>query len=185
MGFFSDHPHKKIFILLGHPDTSHTLSGELALLYETAAKEAGHEVRRMNLGEVRFDPILHKGYKEIQALEPDLLKFQENVRWCDHFLIVYPLWWSSMPALLKGLFDRVWLPGFAFNMRKTAQGTPATGWYKRLKGKTARVIVVSGTHPYLVRLAFGDYTNEIKRAILWFAGFKVRLSHMGDRKSVV
>ena len=64
-------------------------------------------------------------------------------------------------------------------MRKTKQGAPATGWHKRLKGKTARVFVLSGTHPYLIMLAFGDYTNEIKRGILWFAGFKVRLSRFG------
>ena len=179
MGFFSDHSHKKIFILLAHPDATHTLSGELALLYETAAKEAGHEVRRQNLGEMRFDPILHKGYKEIQPLEPDLVKFQDNVRWADHLVVIYPNWWCTMPALLKGMFDRVWLPGFAFNMRKDKQGAPATGWHKRLRGKTARVMVLSGTHPYLIMLMFGDYTNEIKRGILWFAGFKVRVSKFG------
>ena len=84
-----------------------------------------------------------------------------------------------MPALLKGLFDRAWLPGFAYHMHKSAQGTPALGWRKRLKGKTARVIPVSGTHPFFIWLLFGDYTNELKRAILWFAGFKVKYTRFG------
>lgn len=179
MGFFSNHPPKKIFILLGHPDTAHTLSSEMALLYETAAKEAGHEVRRMNLGEMRFDPILHRSYKEIQALEPDLIKFQEHVKWCDHFVIVYPNWWCATPALLKGLFDRAWLPAFAFTMRKNKQGVPTGSWEKLLKGKTARVMVLSGSHPLFIWSLFGDYTNEIKRGTLWFAGFRVKVSHFG------
>jgi NAD(P)H dehydrogenase (quinone) len=179
MSFFREHNTKKITLLLGHPDTSQTISGELALLYEAAAKKAGHEVRRFNIGEMNFDPILHKGYKSIQPLEPDLIKLQDAIRWCDHFVVIYPNWWCTMPALLKGLFDRMWLPGFAFNMRKNKRGEPALGWRKRLKGKTARVIVLSGTHPFFVRLFFGDYTNEIKRGILWFAGFSVALTRMG------
>lgn len=179
MAFFNERKKKKIALLLGHPDTSHTLSGELALLYETAAKNAGHEVRRFNLGDMSFDPILHKGYKVIQPLEPDLLKFQDAVRWCDHFVVVYPNWWCTMPASLKGLFDRAWMPGFAFHMHKTSQKTPAAGWDALLKGRTARVIVISGTHPFFIYLFFGDYTNEIVRGVLWFAGFKTKITRLG------
>lgn len=156
---------KKIFILLGHPD-SDTLSGKMANAYEEGALSAGHEVRRMNAGEMQFDPILHKGYKVIQLLEPDLLTFQANVRWCDHFVIVYPNWWSAMPALLKGLFDRAWLPGFAYNFYKDGQ----LGWIKILKGKSGRLILLANTHPFMTWLFFGEFSNELARATLSFAG---------------
>ncbi len=179
MGFFSDHKPKKIVILLGHPDPAPTLSSELTLIYEAAAKAAGHEVRRFNLAELKFDPILHKGYKAIQELEPDLKNLQEAIKWADHFVLFYPNWWQTMPASLKGLFDRTWLPGFAFNMRKNKLGKQTIGWRKRLKGKSARVFVLSGSHPWLIWLFFGDYTNEIKMGIMWFAGFKTKVSRFG------
>ncbi len=156
---------KKIFILLGHPD-SDTLSGKLASAYETGALAGGHEVRRMNVGDMQFDPILHHGYKVIQPLEPDLKTFQENVTWCDHFVIVHPNWWSGVPAILKGLIDRAWTPGFAYNFYKDGR----LGWVKRLKGKSARVIIPANTHPFMTRLFFGEFTNSIARATLSFSG---------------
>lgn len=170
---------KKILVLLGHPDKD-TYSGTMADAYQQSAIEAGHEVIRVNLGELYFDPILHKGYKEIQELEPDLVDLQEKFNWADHIVIVYPNWWCSMPALLKGLFDRFWLPGFAFNFDKQTKKL-----VKRLTGKTARVIVVAGTtSPFMTWWKYGDYTNEIETGILGFAGIKAKVSVFGPCEHV-
>jgi putative NADPH-quinone reductase len=167
---------KKVFILLGHPDND-SFNRTLADAYEEGATAAGHEVRRMNLGDLSFDPILHQGYRVIQELEPDLAAFQENVRWCDHFVIFYPSWWSTMPALLKGLFDRAWLPGFAYKF------TSDYTWKKLLKRKSARMFVTSDTAPLIQRVIFGDTTNELKNGILWFAGFSpIRVKKFGYLK---
>lgn len=174
---------KKILVLLGHPDPD-TLCGALAGAYENAAKLAGHEVRRKNISELSFDPLLHKGYKVIQELEPDLKALQEDFKWAEHVVIVYPLWWSSMPALMKGLFDRMWLPAFAFRFIKGPDGKSTMGWNKLLKGRTARVIVTLKNQPWLERFMFGDYTAELVQAILRFSGFKVKLTEVGNAEGL-
>ncbi|PIQ66350.1 MAG: NADPH:quinone reductase [Candidatus Zambryskibacteria bacterium CG11_big_fil_rev_8_21_14_0_20_42_18] len=167
---------KKIFILVGHPDID-SFNCTLASEYEKGALEAGHEVRRVSISHMKFDPILHSGYRLMQDLEPDLVSFQENVRWCDHFVVLYPSWWSTMPALLKGLFDRVWLPGFAYKF------TSNISWQRLLKGRSATMIVTSDTIPLAQRIIFGDTTNELKRGILWFAGFSpIRVHKFGYLK---
>lgn len=170
---------KKIVVLVGHPNTEPTLTSELALLYEEAAKKAGHEVKHFHLGDMQFDPILHKGYRTIQELEPDLKALQEALKWCDHFVLLYPTWWSTMPALLKGLFDRMWLPGFCFGFHKEGILGHFHFWKRYMKGKTARVFVLSGSAPLIIWMVFGDYTNEIKKGILWFVGFRARVSRFG------
>ena len=157
---------KKIFIFVGNPD-SDSLSSSLARAYAEGAQAAGHEVRLTLLADMKFDPILHKGYKVIQAFEPDLVKFQEDVKWSEHFVSVFPVWWSDMPALMKGLIDRVWMPGFAYNFRKGK----IPGWYRRLKGRSARVIVTSDSHPFLLWVLFGGNINNWVRGVLRFSGF--------------
>lgn len=170
---------KKILVLLGNSD-SDTFSGAVATTYETAAREAGHEVERVNIGDLSFDPILHHGYKEIQALEPDLVELQEKFLWAEHIVIVYPNWWCTMPAILKGLFDRFWLPGFAFNFNKETKKLE-----KHLAGRTGRVIVIAGTNsPFQTWWRYGDFTNEIQDGILGFAGIKAKVSAYGPCEKV-
>ena len=164
----------KIFIFTGHVLNDST-SAKLANEYEKGALEAGYEVKRMNLWDMRFDPILHDDYRSPQELEPDLQEFQKNLKWADHLVFIYPNWWSAMPAGMKGVFDRTILPGFAFKFLEDGS------LLKLLKGKTARVIsTTSGLHPLLFRAIVGDYTNEIKKGILRFCGVeKVRFASFG------
>lgn len=151
---------------MGNPDVT-SRTARIADAYEAGARAGGHEVRRQNIGEMKFDPILHHGYKSIQALEPDLKLFQENVRFADHIVVVYPNWWSTMPALLKGLIDRAWLPGFAFHFHKTDMW-----WDALLKGKSARILILANTHPWIAWFFFGEFTNELARATFAFSGIR-------------
>jgi putative NADPH-quinone reductase len=167
---------KRIFILLGHPDDGpEPLSRQLADSYEEAAKAAGHEVRRMNIFDLTFDPVLHKGYRAIQELETDLKTVQENLSWCEHFVLLYPNWWGGMPGQLKGMWDRMFLPRFAFRMWKNKMG-----WDALLKGRTARVVITCGNYVTMDHLAFGDFTASIKRSLLWFAGFSTHVTAFGN-----
>jgi len=172
-------PRKKILVILGHPNWD-TFCGYLTCRYEEAAKNAGHEVRRVNIGELHFDPILHKGYKEIQALESDLVNFQNDFRWADHITLIYPIWWTTMPALLKGVFDRMFLPGFSFSMRK---GSMMGMWNMLLKGRTGRMVVTMDNSAWMDRIFMGDYTNEVKRGVFWFSGiWPTRVTAIGKVK---
>ncbi|MEZ5307143.1 MAG: NAD(P)H-dependent oxidoreductase [Pyrinomonadaceae bacterium] len=160
-------PDKKILLILGHPDGD-SFCGALADAYQSAANDAGHELRRIDLGKLNFDPILYKGYKEIQELEPDLVKAQEDIIWSDHLVFVYPTWWATIPALLKGFIDRVFLPGFAF---KYHENDP--WWDKLLAGRSARLITTMDAPLIYFRLAyFSPGTNAMKRATLKFSGIK-------------
>lgn len=67
----------KIYVLLGHPDPE-SFNGQIAEAYKAAALAKGHEVRLQKLGEMRFDPILWKGYKVVQELEPDLQQVRKT-----------------------------------------------------------------------------------------------------------
>ncbi len=149
----------------------------MADAYERGAKEAGAEVRRHTIDELTFDPTLHQGYDVIQELEPDLIQFQKNIQWADHFVVIYPNWWSTMPAKMKGLFDRAFLPGFAFQFVDDT-------FVPLLKKKSARIInIVGSVHPLLLYFKMGSYTNELAKGILKSCGIRpVRVCHFGPTR---
>jgi len=168
---------KNILVILGHPDTD-SFCGSLSKAYIDSAKKHGSEVRQLHLGELKFDPILWTGYNKIQELEPDLVNAQELIQWSNHIVFVYPNWWGAMPALMKGFFDRVFLPGFAFKYRGSSLPD------KLLSGRTAQLMVTMDTPPWFYRWIYRmPGHNEMKRSILEFCGIKVvKISEFGPVK---
>jgi NAD(P)H dehydrogenase (quinone) len=169
---------KNIAIIIGHPYPQ-SYCNALAQAYKKGAANSGADVRILDLGRISFDPNLKYGYHQRTELEPDLLAAQETLRWADHLVWVYPNWWGTMPALLKGFIDRVLLPGFAFKSEPNSFRIQ-----KLLKGKTARLIVTMDSPPWYYRLVLRGAGHHImKRGILQFCGVHpVRITEIGTVK---
>lgn len=160
---------KRILMIIGSPK-SDSLCHSLAEAYAQGARTEGHVIRQIRLGELSFDPVLHEGYSQSQALEPDLLEAQRQIHWAQHLVFVYPVWWGGLPAQLKGFFDRVLLPGFAFKYRSNSQL-----WDKLLSGRTADLLVTLDTPRWYFHWIYGAPAHrQMKRTILGFCGIKTR-----------
>lgn len=80
-------------------------------------KARGDEVRIKDLYAEKFNPILDQSQLAMQSrgeVPPDVIAEQADINWADTLVMIYPLWWSGRPAILKGWFDRVLTNGFAF-----------------------------------------------------------------------
>ena len=158
---------KRILILVGHPRPG-SFCHALAREYFEGAAAAGAETRVLALDQLRFDPVLHGGFQGGQPLEEDLAAAQEAILWAEHLVFVYPVWWGTMPALLKGFIDRVFLPGFAFKYRA---GSPF--WDRLLTGRTAELIVTMDSPPWYYRWITRQPGHRMmKKTVLEFCGVK-------------
>ncbi len=170
---------KKILLINGHPDKE-SFCFALAESYKKGADAAGAECKLVNLIDLKFNPILTSGYRVVSELEPDLLQMQRDITNATHLVMVYPNWWGTYPALLKGFIDRVFLPNFAF---KYLENSPLPA--KLLKGKTARIIVTMDTpkwYYWLINRSPGH--NSMKKAILEFCGISpVKIKSFGPLRS--
>lgn len=166
---------KRILVINGNSKAG-SLSEALAEAYARAASAAGHEVTLVHARELSFDPVFRAGYGGEQPLEPDLVRLQQQIREARHLVLVYPVWWGTVPALLKGLLDRVLLPGFAFRYRK---GNPFPE--QLLKGRSARLLVTMDTPPWYYRLVYRAPAHAMmKKTVLEFCGVSpVAISDFG------
>lgn len=128
---------KKILVINGHPNKE-SFNAVIAQSYIKSALEAGSEVRYIAIGELDFNPNLQFGYLQRMELEPDLLKALEDIQWSEHQVWIHPLWWLGMPAIMKGFFDRAFLPGIAFKSDKEGANEGL------LNGRTGRIITTAG-----------------------------------------
>lgn len=128
---------KKIVVINGHPDQESFNSG-IADSYINSAIAAGAEVRYIAIGKLNFNPNLQSGYRQRTELEPDLVKALKDLQWSDHQVWIHPLWWLGMPAVMKGFFDRAFLPGITFKSNKKGSSEGL------LNARSARIITTAG-----------------------------------------
>lgn len=167
---------QRVLIIDGHPDPDRNrFQHALLAAYAAAARKAGHEVRTLLLCDMSF-PLL-AGADEFQnGKPPDVVALaQQSIRWADHLVIGFPLWLGGAPAKLKGLFEQLFRPGFAFD------ATRGRFPRKLLAGKSARLLVTMGMPSLFFQLVYRAHgTKCVERNILAFCGFKpVRTTFIG------
>lgn len=160
--------HRRILIIDGHPDrSSRRFLHALADAYRQGAASAGHSLSDIVVSELDF-PLLRTTEDFEHGDPPRTIRAcQELLKRADHVVILFPLWLGSMPALLKGFFEQLLRPGFAFDSAG-GKGFPR----KLLKGKSARVIVTMGMPGFFYRWFYRSHSlKSLERNILAFCGF--------------
>lgn len=165
---------KRILVLAANPNNT-SFTNFLAETYASSAKK-NNEVQLLTLSDMEFNLDLSAGYAEAHSLEDSLKAFQTSLEWCEHLVIFTPIWWGSLPAKLKGLIDRTFLPGFAFQYEE-GKLIPK----KLLKGRTARIVMTMDTPPWYYLLIQGaPAIKQLKTTTLEFVGFNsVKTKMMG------
>ena len=103
---------------------AHPVEGSFCSALRDAARSTlqrcGHDVHVTDLYAENFQPALSREerftYEAPDAGIDGVRAHVERLRWAEAIVLVFPTWWYGMPAILKGYFDRVWVPGVAFDL---------------------------------------------------------------------
>ena len=180
-----------ILVINGHPDKESYCQAIFQTIVESIDSNR-HELEVINLNEEEFDPVLRYGYRQRMEDNPFILRSQELIQWADHLIFVYPIWWSSMPSLLKGWIDRVFTPGIAYSANNRGSFIlnylRGKQFKKLLKGKTASIYATSMAPTWWYKVFSGPINipdsygiSVLKNAVLNHCGIKTkRVSILGE-----
>jgi NAD(P)H dehydrogenase (quinone) len=114
----------KILAVFCHPMRD-SFTGEILDNFVQGARDAGHEVEIADLYREGFQPVMQeRDYAQFDglAMPDDVLAEQARFERCEAFALIFPVWWWSFPAMLKGWIDRVFTAGWAFALSTDDQG---------------------------------------------------------------
>jgi len=186
----------KVFYIYAHPEPK-SFNAALKDTALAALKEKGHEVKLSDLYAMKFNPVLTASdfperknpeffnafleairASKTGAFAPDIKEDMEKVKWADLIIFQFPIFFTAMPAIMKGWMDRVLAPGFGFNpITNSAYDTGL------LKGKSAMLVTTAGSpeEMYSEGGAHGDlnkHLESITHCVFEFMGMKVLPSHV-------
>ncbi|WP_027169759.1 NAD(P)H-dependent oxidoreductase [Mesorhizobium sp. WSM3224] len=109
----------KVNVVYAHPAEDSYLASLHRRIVEVL-RARGDEVVDFDLYAMKFDPVMQsaelKGHADLSLAPTDLEVYVDALKWAEACVFCFPTWWSGMPAVLKGYFDRVWRPGVAFEL---------------------------------------------------------------------
>lgn len=113
----------KHLIIYAHPNQD-SLNHALKQSVITTLEKHNHEFAIRDLYQLDFNPVLSlediKGQRQGQVAI-DVCQEQEYISWAESITFIYPIWWTGMPAIMKGYIDRVMSYGFAYQYNQGVQ----------------------------------------------------------------
>ena len=117
----------KTLIVFYHPYEGSYCRAILSAVQE-GLKRGGHPLKTIDLLRDAFDPVMHEKDLEAfvvygrtgdiidSAVDPVVLHYKKKLEWAERIVMIFPIWWMTMPAMMKGFVDKVIFPGVAYNM---------------------------------------------------------------------
>lgn len=156
-----------ILIVTAHPSKEgHT--HVIAKTYAEASKVEGHDVQILDLyaHENKIDYLTFQNLREY--VPPKLhTQFKEQVRWAHEIVVVHPIWWASVPAIMKNWVDMTFWMRFAY--RYTKEGDVE----KLLTGKTAKIFATAGGPGWIHLIPFSPLRAFWEICVFNFSGVDV------------
>ncbi|MBE6237167.1 MAG: NAD(P)H-dependent oxidoreductase [Bacteroidales bacterium] len=117
----------KTLIVYNHPHEGSFCSA-IREAVENGLRNGGHECRIIHLDQDGFDPVMREkdlkafvmagriGEEGLEGIDPIILKYMKKLQWAEHIVMIFPIWWMTMPAMMKGFIDKVIFPGIVYKM---------------------------------------------------------------------
>ena len=165
----------RVLVVYCHPVETSFAS---ALHQEVLAnlRAAGHEVDDCDLYAEGFDPVLSReerlGYHEVPSNQLPLQRHVERLQWAEGIVFCFPTWCFGLPAMLKGFFDRLFMPGVAFDISDPADVKPMLTHIRRIAA------VVTYGRPRWMALYMGDPPRKlVTRYLRRLTGQRARVDY--------
>ncbi|SIQ90866.1 MULTISPECIES: NAD(P)H-dependent oxidoreductase [Chryseobacterium] len=126
-------------IIYAHPNENSLNHHLLSTVVETL-QSRNEEIIVRDLYTIGFDPVLSLADMQGQRMgeiSDDVRTEQEHISWAERITFIYPIWWTGLPAMMKGYIDRVFSYGFAYRYDQGIQKG-------LLKGKKTVIINTHG-----------------------------------------
>ncbi|MEU6487431.1 NAD(P)H-dependent oxidoreductase [Streptomyces sp. NPDC046887] len=180
---------RKVLVVSAHPEAD-SLTASLADFAVQRLRGAGHEVRVSDLYAMKWKAVVDAddfpdhpprdsggvlaaaGEATLAGrLSPDVAAEQEKLVWADAVVLQFPLWWFSVPAILKGWMDRVFTFGFSHGPEFTPFGGGGLG------GRRALLAVTAGAREPAfsdrgINGPLADVLYPVQHGLLWLTGIQ-------------
>jgi putative NADPH-quinone reductase len=155
------------------PESFHAAIRARAL---AALAAAGHEVDLLDLYAEKFDPVLseegRRHYHDTSCNQAGLENYVARLTSAEALILQFPTWCFGLPAMLKGFFDRMIMPGVAFDLSDPARVKPTLRNIKRIVG-----IVTYGRPRYMALWMSDPPRKIVKRYVRWFTAGLARVDY--------
>lgn len=168
----------QVVVVLAHPDEQ-SFNHAIAARASHALRASGHQVHLLDLYALGFRAAMTEEerlayHSDVPALDPMVAEHAALVQGADALVFIYPTWWSSVPAILKGWLERVMLPGVAFVFNDDHRVRPGLTNIRRMCG-----ISTYGSPRLYVKAINDNGRRTLRRALRLNTGVRTRTAWMG------